>query len=110
MTEPYRDEVGQQPLARAVLAKLAATRNADDAVGSFARAVLNGDASLRTAAAHSWHGQALGPAFDQALKTLRELPADERDAIERQAQRIRDHGDADIVNEAISGNGTEEDQ
>ncbi|MEN3612416.1 hypothetical protein AAH979_23045 [Plantactinospora sp. ZYX-F-223] len=85
MTEPYRDELAQQPLARAVLAKLAATRNAEDPVGSFARAVLNGDAGMRAAAAHSWHGQTLGPAFDQALKTLRELPADERDAIERQA-------------------------
>jgi hypothetical protein len=36
--------------------------------------------------------------------------SDERNATGRQAHRIRDLGDTDIVDEVISGNGTEEGQ
>jgi hypothetical protein len=81
------DDVSQQPLARAVLAKLAETRR-QDALGSLARTVLGGQASLRSAAAHPWHGQALAPAFDEALEAQRRLSPQQRDDIERKARRL----------------------
>ncbi|MEV4629343.1 hypothetical protein AB0J90_24085 [Micromonospora sp. NPDC049523] len=84
------EDITQQPLARAVLARLARTRSGDDPLGSLARTVLAGDADLRTAVTHSWHGGALGEAFTEALNRRNELTPTERAQVERQAQQLRD--------------------
>ncbi len=95
MTIP--DDIGQQPLARAVLGHLAATRGTHP-LGSLARTVLDGEADLRTAAAHPWHGQALGPAFADALEAQRRLSPQQCEDIEGMARRLRDAG-ADLTDE-----------
>jgi hypothetical protein len=95
MTIP--DDVGQQPLVRAVLGHLAATRGTDP-LGSLARTVPGGEADLRTAAAHPWHGQALGPAFADALQAQRRLSPQQRDDIEGMARRFCDAG-ADVADD-----------
>jgi hypothetical protein len=92
MTSALPDDIGQHPLARAVLAKLAATNRHDEPLGSLARTVLNGEVDLRTAVAHPWHGQALDSAMTSALDARRNLSSQERDDIERAAQRLRDAG------------------
>lgn len=86
MTE---DITGEQ-IARAVLAALACSRHRDDPLGSLARTVLDGELDLRTAAANSWHGQALGDAFAAATARRDSLPASEREEYDRQAQELRE--------------------
>ncbi|RUL89867.1 hypothetical protein [Verrucosispora sp. FIM060022] len=106
------DEIHRQPLARAVLTALARTRGGDDPLGSLARTVLHGEADLRTAATHSWHGRALGDAFTASLHQRETIPADQRAEWERQAQRLRDAGAALTVEAAppdgAAGDGREE--
>jgi len=84
------DDIVQQPLTRAVLTTLARTRGGDDPIGSLARVILTGQADLRTAVAHSWHGQALDSACSESLARKRELSADEQAELEQQTQRLRD--------------------
>lgn len=84
------DEILQQPLARAVLAKLAQTHTADEPLGSFARTVLRGEASLRGAVALPWHGQALDEAFRRAQEERRRMPTEQRERIEREATLLRE--------------------
>jgi hypothetical protein len=104
MTSPVPDDIGQHPLARAVLAKLAATHSHNEPLGSLARTVLNGEANLRTAVAHPWHGQALGSAMASALDARRSLSPKERNDIERAAQRLKDAGaDEAVVDTAAPG-------
>ncbi|WP_326557642.1 hypothetical protein [Micromonospora sp. NBC_01796] len=84
------EDITQQPLARAVLSTLARNRGKDDPLGSLARTVLTGEAGLRAAAAHSWHGQALGDAFTESLTRQGDLTATERAEIELQARELQD--------------------
>ncbi|WP_436530079.1 hypothetical protein [Actinoplanes sp. HUAS TT8] len=80
-----------QPLAQALLHHLADSRpGKDDPVGSFARTVLNGEASLRAAASFSWHGNGLAEAASKAEEERRGLPSDERRSFESDALRIRE--------------------
>lgn len=82
-------DITSQPLAQALLRKLAATRGADDPLGSLARTVVEGRASLREAAAHSWHREALVAGFASALDRQRAMSAVEREEIRRTAQHLQ---------------------
>ena len=97
------DEITRQPLARAVLATLARTRGGDDPLGSLARTVLSGEATLRAAAQFSWHGLALDDAFTASLAQRDALTAAERAEWERQAHQLRDAGAALTVGMDTSG-------
>jgi hypothetical protein len=81
-------DIAEQQLARAVLRHLAASRDANDPLGSFARTVISGEASLRTAANFSWHSEALAAAAVEA----REMTAEQRAEFEREAEKLRDEG------------------
>jgi hypothetical protein len=83
-----RTEIADQPLAGAVLRHLAATRGPDDPLGSLARAVVSGEVGLREAAAYSWHGEGLLTAFQAAMDERARMPAEQRDAYDRAAQRL----------------------
>ncbi|WBB91448.1 hypothetical protein [Verrucosispora sp. WMMC514] len=87
------DDITQEPLARAVLAKLARTRGPDDPLGSLARTVLSGDADLRTAASISWYGTALHASFEEAMARRDTMSPQERAEHDRQARLLRDAGD-----------------
>ncbi|BCJ40399.1 hypothetical protein GCM10010168_32590 [Actinoplanes ianthinogenes] len=83
--------IGEQPLAQAVLEHLAEKRpGTQDPVGSFARTVLNGEATLSEAAAFSWHAGGLEDAFRQAEEDRKALPAEERAEFDQQASRLRE--------------------
>jgi hypothetical protein len=82
-------DITEQPLARAVLRHLARTRGADDPMGSLARTVLTGDASLRTAASNPWHGQGLATAMQKAIDEQNRMTPEQRAAYERAAQQLR---------------------
>lgn len=97
MTHSDPNDITQQPLARALLRHLATTRDKDDPIGSLARAVVNGEADLKTSAAHSCHRDALGPAFTHALEAQRALSPHERDAIGRSVQRLHDATDDELT-------------
>jgi hypothetical protein len=81
-------EIVEQPLARAVLRHLAATRGKDDPMGSLARTVLTGEASLRTAAGDPWHGQGLATAMQQAIDEQNRMSPQQRAEYQR-AQQLR---------------------
>ncbi len=85
-------DLAREPLARAVLAKLAATRDAEDPLGSMTRMVLRGESTLREAADHPWHGEALDAAFAEAMRAEGKLSAAQREDIERAARALRDSG------------------
>jgi hypothetical protein len=76
------------PLARAVLAKLAETHGKDTPLGSFARTVLSGDATLREAANYPWHGEALGQAYTEAAMTHDALSPEAQSDIELAARTL----------------------
>ncbi|MEU6020844.1 hypothetical protein [Micromonospora sp. NPDC047134] len=88
------------------------TRGGDDPLGSLARTVLHGEADLRTAVTHSWHGRALGDAFTASLHQRESIPADRRAEWERHAQQLRDACAALTVEAAppdgAAGDGREE--
>ncbi|MEV1288757.1 hypothetical protein [Micromonospora sp. NPDC049679] len=94
------DDVAQQPLARAMLAKLAAIHGDDHPLGSFARSVLGG-ASLRSAASNPWHAEGMGRAFTEVQRRYSEMSAEERAGYEREAQRLRsvDAADVELAND-----------
>jgi hypothetical protein len=98
VTHPYPDDVAAQPLARAVLAKLAATRGNADPLGSLARTVLRGEAVLRTTVTHPWHGAGLDAAFTDALDAHRNLSAQDRQEIDRAAQQLREADRLGLLN------------
>jgi hypothetical protein len=89
MISPLPGDMSQDPLARAVLRKLAETYPKEQPLASFARTVLSGEASLWEAARHPWHDQALGRAFADATAARRDLSEAERSAIEKAADRLR---------------------
>jgi chromosome condensin MukBEF MukE localization factor len=66
-------DIEREPLAQAVLRHLADNRDNDDPLASFARTVLNGEASLRDAAAFTWHGEALADASAKGFDELDRL-------------------------------------
>ncbi|WP_320069032.1 hypothetical protein [Micromonospora sp. RTGN7] len=90
------DDITREPLARAVLTALARTRGPNDALGSLARTVLSGEADLRAAATHSWHGAALDTAFTEALTKQDALTPDQRTEIQRHAQLLRNADPASL--------------
>jgi hypothetical protein len=83
-------DIAEEPLARAVLRHLATTRGANDPLGSFARTVVNGEATLRGAANFSLHSQALAAAADEAQREQRRMTPEQRAAFQREADRLRD--------------------
>lgn len=95
-------DIAEQPLARAVLRHLAETRGKDDPMGSLARTVLTGEASLRTAASNPWHGQGLATAMQKAINEQNHMTPEQRAEYERVAQRLRPAG-ADDDNTAEGG-------
>lgn len=86
MTSPFSPD---DPLARAVLRKLADTHPRDEPLGSFARTVLVGETNLREAARHPWHGEALGRALTEAMETQRNAGKQDRAEVEEAANRLR---------------------
>ncbi|GLW33797.1 hypothetical protein Areg01_67350 [Actinoplanes regularis] len=92
--------IAEQPLAQAVLRHLADGHpDRDDPVGSFARTVLNGEASLRQAADFSWHSTALQTAVDDREAERRRMPSRERARFEQQAARLRELAPPDQFDE-----------
>lgn len=93
-------DIAEQPLARAVLRHLAATRGKDDPMGSLARTVLTGEASLRTAANNPWHAQGLAAAMQKAIDEQTRMTPEQRTEYERAGQRLRPasaEGDSDLA-------------
>jgi chromosome condensin MukBEF MukE localization factor len=82
-------DVEREPLARAVLRHLASTRDKDDPLASFARTVLDGEASLRDAAAFSWHSSALAEAAENGFDELNRLSPQQRGEFQQEAVRYR---------------------
>ena len=79
-----------EPLANGLLRHLATTRGPGDPLGSLARSVLSGQADLRQAATWSWHGEGLASSFAAALRERDRMPAEERDAYDRQAAALEE--------------------
>ncbi|GGQ87381.1 hypothetical protein [Couchioplanes azureus] len=88
-------DITHDPLARSVLRHLAATRGKDDALGSLARTVLSGEASLRAAADNSWHSEALAAAAQAAQDEQSRMSPEQRADIEQAAHRLRRESAAD---------------
>lgn len=82
-------DIAEDPLARAVLRHLATARGKDDPMGSLARAVVNGEATLQAAARDSWHGQGLQAAFLKAQEERSRMSSEQRDRYERDAAMLR---------------------
>jgi hypothetical protein len=72
-----------------LLRHLATTRGADDALGSFARTVISGEAPLRAAADFPWHSDALATAAANAQREQDEMTPEQRAEYERIAERMR---------------------
>ncbi|MEO3748961.1 hypothetical protein [Plantactinospora sp. B5E13] len=87
------DDISQQPLARALLAKLAQMRDEDHPLGGLAKSVLSGELGLREAGSQSWHGQGLGEAFAQYAADRQWLSTDQLADVEQQAGQLRAAGD-----------------
>ncbi|WP_343898617.1 BTAD domain-containing putative transcriptional regulator, partial [Micromonospora gifhornensis] len=111
---PLRHAVGlfRGPVLAGIRNGLVVGNFAEWAEDSLARTVLRGEADLRTAATHSWHGRALGDAFTASLTERATIPADQRAEWERQAQLLRDAGAALTVEpmppDGAAGDGREE--
>lgn len=84
-------DIANEPLARALLRHMAATRGNDDPVGSLARTVLSGEATLRTAAAHPWHSEGLAASLAASRAEKDRMSPEQRAAYERDAERLRQH-------------------
>ncbi|WP_199517040.1 hypothetical protein [Nucisporomicrobium flavum] len=87
-------DITQDPLARSVLRHLAATRGKDDALGSLARTVLNGEAGLQSAANNPWHSQALAAAAQEAQQSQDRMSPEERADIDAAARKLQRGADA----------------
>jgi hypothetical protein len=85
--------IADDPLARCVLKHLAARRGTDDPLGSFARTVLDGEATLREAADNPWHSQGLAEAAQQARAAQDQMSPEERAEIEKAARRLQNPQD-----------------
>jgi hypothetical protein len=92
MTKPAG--ISGDSLARAVLDTVAKIHGNEAPLGSFARMVLSGEASLREAANNSWHGEALGQAFADAVRTQAALSPEARAEIEQAARKLAAATDA----------------
>ncbi|GGQ84021.1 hypothetical protein [Couchioplanes azureus] len=82
-------DIAEQPLARALLRHLATTRGENDPLGSFARTVINGEATLRAAADFPWHSDALATAAAKAQEEQQQMTPEERASYERAAEDLR---------------------
>lgn len=76
------------PLAEAVFKHLASERGENDPLGSLARTVLDGSATPREAAAHSWHSLGLLTSLESSLVERDHLDADEKAEFEDQAAEL----------------------
>lgn len=94
-----KGNITQEPLARAVLAKLARTRGVNDPLGSLARAALDGEAELRTAATMSWHGAGLQASFEEAMARRGAMTQDELAEHSRQTQLLLSATDLAVLDE-----------
>jgi hypothetical protein len=72
-----------------VLRHAAASRSGDDPVGSFARTVLSGEATLQGAAANPWHSQGLAGALEKAQRERDQMTPQQRAVYDEAAQRLR---------------------
>jgi hypothetical protein len=70
------------------------TRGADDSLGALARTVIGGEATLRDAAANSWHSQGLATCLEAALQERQRMSPEQLAEFERAAQRLRSSPDA----------------
>jgi hypothetical protein len=86
---PPTSSMSDQLLARAVLRALAIRHDATESLGSLARTVLAGEASLRGAASHSWHGEALGKAFASAIDAQARMSPSDRTKINDAGRRLQ---------------------
>jgi hypothetical protein len=84
-------DIAEDPLARALLRHLATTRGKDDPMGSLARTVLSGEATLRTAATNPWHSDGLTTSLAAAQAERARMSPEQRLAYERDADRLRRH-------------------
>ncbi|GIF23490.1 acyl-CoA reductase-like NAD-dependent aldehyde dehydrogenase [Actinoplanes tereljensis] len=86
-------DITEQPLAKAVLKHLAGTRGSSDPLGSFARTVLSGEATLRGAANFPWHSDALATAAAKAQQEQQKMTPEQRAEYDRTAQQLRENQD-----------------
>lgn len=84
-------DIAEEPLARALLRHMAATRGNDDPIGSLAHTVISGEATLRTAANSPWHSAGLSDALTAARAERACMTPEQRLAYERGAERLRRH-------------------
>jgi hypothetical protein len=84
-------DIAEDPVARALLRHMAGTRGKDDPIGSLARTVLTGEATLRTAAALPWHSDGLATSLAAATEERNRMSPEQRLAYERDAERLRRH-------------------
>jgi hypothetical protein len=97
-------DIAEDPLARSVLRHLAKTRGKDDPLGSFARTVINGEATLRTAANNSWHSHGLAAAAQSAQDEQNRMTPEERAGYERAARRLLTADALDDTDNTSGGN------
>jgi hypothetical protein len=88
-------DIAEDPLARSVLSHLAKTRGKDDPLGSLARTVISGEATLRTAANNSWHSHGLAAAAQAAQDEQNRMTSEERAGYEQAARRLLTEETAD---------------
>lgn len=93
------EDVARQPLARALLRHLATTRGSDDPLGSFARTVIDGEASLRGAADFPWHSDALVAAAAKAHDEPQRMTAEQRAQYERDTENLLNSAEIDASEE-----------
>jgi hypothetical protein len=82
-------DITEQPLARALLRHLATTRDSNDPLGSLARTVVNGEATLQASANFGWHSDALAMAAAHAQQEQQQMTPKQRAEHERVAERLR---------------------
>ncbi|AGZ39610.1 hypothetical protein [Actinoplanes friuliensis] len=97
-------DIAEDPLARSVLNHLAKTRGKDDPLGSLARTVISGEATLRTAADNSWHSQGLAEAAQAAQDEQNRMTPEQRADYESAARRLMNDTAADDTDDAPGRN------
>jgi hypothetical protein len=86
---PSVSDPSGEPVGQAVLAQLAEVHPEDSPIGSLARTVLSGQMTLRQAASHRWHGEAIAYAAEQAVRTRGSLTDEQRAEIRRAVDRLQ---------------------
>lgn len=78
---------GIESLKYPLLRYLEQARDKGDPLGSFARTVLDGEATLQEAATFGWHGEALAAAAGKGFEELQQLTPEQRQQLDREAVR-----------------------